>query len=431
MFAWPHLSSLRRIVGWPLPAVARGLVAYGSAEAVTRAVRLVAILIVARRVTPEMLGTAALALSLFELVRVLANVGIGQRLIAATDEELPALCEAARKLFWLVCGTVALIQLAVAAAVALVWQQGEAAAMLAVLALVYPCMPAGLVQIFLTMREGRLPATARIAATQTMADNALTVALVLAWPSAWAIVLPKLLTAPIWTLGARRAHSWRSDPAIASASWRAFAGFGPAILLSDVLGAARVNADKLVVGALLGTEALGLYYFAFNAGLGITQSFVTACNLVVFPHLARARIGERDGEFRRAFAFGLALLGPVVAAQIALAPIYVPLLFGSGWADAAPYVTILAGAALPLYAGSLLGARWRAAGRPFAETHMQAAALVASLGGLALGATYDLAAACTGFAAGLALVLLPLAIQPLLAGLALRTPNPISQGDLS
>ena len=47
------------------PAFARGMLAYGSAEAVTRIVRLGAILVVARQISPAMLGAAALALSLF------------------------------------------------------------------------------------------------------------------------------------------------------------------------------------------------------------------------------------------------------------------------------------------------------------------------------------------------------------------------------
>ena len=69
--------------------VMRGLLAYGSAEAVSRVVRLASILIVARRISPEMLGTAALALSIFELVRVLANVGIRLKTLAIRNRSEP------------------------------------------------------------------------------------------------------------------------------------------------------------------------------------------------------------------------------------------------------------------------------------------------------------------------------------------------------
>ncbi|QSB44315.1 oligosaccharide flippase family protein [Tsuneonella flava] len=391
----------------------RGLVAFGSAEAATRVVRLGALLIVARRVTPEIFGAAALALSLFELVRVLANVGIGQRLILAKREELPALCRRAHGLFWMTCLCVAAIQLAVAGVLYAVFDLGEAAAMLAVLSLVYFAMPPGLVQIFLAMRENRMATVARISATQNMADSLLTVALVIVWPSAWAIVLPKLLAAPIWTIMARNNSSWRLDAAMPKTSIREFAVFGPSILGTEMLGAARLHADKLVIGAILGTEALGIYYFAFNAGLGITQSFVAACNLVIFPHLAKAKASHVLAELRKAFAVGLAMLAPVVAAQALLAPFYVPLVFGKNWVAATPYIVMLSCAALPLYAGSVVGAAYRASGRPQAETLITAFASAAALGGLAVGAGTGLAWACFGYGAGLAAIFIPAALASL------------------
>ncbi len=398
-----------------LPAFVRGMFAYGSAEAATRSVRLGAILVIARQISPELLGTAALALSLFELVRVLANVGIGQRIIVATETELSAICNAALRLFWIVCAGVMVIQLAVAAIALIVFSQMEVAAMLAALSAVFLFMPAGLVQIFLAMREQRLAATARVAAVQNITDAALTVALVLIWPSAWAIVLPKLLSAPIWLIEARKTHAWKADDTVPRASIFEFANFGPAILGSELLAAARLHGDKLLIGAILGTEALGLYYFAFNAGLGITQSFVAACNLVLFPHFAKSHLDHIGKEFRQSFGLGLAVLLPVVLAQALLAPLYVPIIFGEGWTQAVPYVALLAAAALPLYAGAILGARHRALNEPFAETRLMAAATLAALTGLAAGAQYDLTAACIGFGSGLAIILVPAAGVQLLS----------------
>jgi O-antigen/teichoic acid export membrane protein len=406
----------------------RGLVAFGSAEAATRVIRLGALLIVARRVTPEIFGTAALALSLFELVRVLANAGIGQRLIVARDDELASLCRTAYRLFWLVCLTVAAIQLAVAAMVATVFALPEAGMMLALLALVYCVMPPGLVQIFLTMRAMRMEAVARIAATQNIADSLLTVALVLIWPTAWAIVLPKLLAAPVWTVLARRSTRWDGDSRIAPAPYREFALMGPSVLVTELLAALRLNADKLIVGALFGTEILGLYYFAFNAGLGLTQSFVAACNMVVFPHLAKASAADGVAEFRKAFATGLAMLAPVVTAQALLSPFYVPLVFGETWVPAVPYIALLSLAALPLYAGSLIGAALRVEGRPQHEAVLTGLGSAAALAGLAAAAPLGLTAACLGYGLGLAVIFLPAAIRRLTR----TTPSAsLTQGALS
>lgn len=409
------------------PAFARGMLAYGSAEAVTRIVRLGAILVVARQISPSMLGTAALALSVFELVRVLTNVGIGQRIIKASDEEISPICNAAARLFWIVCLNVAGAQLVIAAIAQFAFGLSDVAMMLAALCAVYLFMPAGLVQIFLAMRAQRMGATARVAAAQNTADCALTVALAVAWPSPWAIVLPKLLTAPIWLVLARRAYEWSPDHSAGHAPLSAFSSFGPAILASELLTAARLHCDKLLVGALLGTEALGLYYFAFNAGLGITQSLVTASNLVLFPHLATMGGEKLEREFRRAFVTGLAVVVPLVAAQALLAPFYVPIVFGDSWVVATPYLSLLACAAIPLFIAALLGARFRASGTPYAETILMAITTPVALLGVSLGGQFSLMAACVGFCAGLALVLIPAAALPFLPHRPIRPV--IAKGD--
>jgi lipopolysaccharide exporter len=397
------------IAAFAASPLVRGLLAFGSAEAATRVVRLGALMIIARRVTPEVLGTAALALSLFELIRVLANAGIGQRLIVAEEHELAGLCRTAHRLFWAICTGVALIQLAVAAILWLGFGSPQAAELLAALSFVYFFMPAGLVQVFLTMRANRVASIARINAAQSIADILMTVVLVIAWPSPWALVLPKLLAAPVWTVLARRSTPWQPNLSATPADMRTFTLFGASILATEILGAARLNADKLILGALLGPGALGIYYFAFNAGLGITQSFVAACNLVIFPQLAKSSDGDKSRDYRRAFATGLAMLMPVVAAQALLSPFYVPIVFGATWIPATGYIAMLSCAALPLYAGSLVGARYRVAGRPQTETMVTAVATLASLSALAAGAQFGLGWACLGYGAGLAIVFLPCA----------------------
>jgi lipopolysaccharide exporter len=390
-----------------LAALARGLAAYGGAEIANRAARIVAVVVIARRIDAVELGTAALALALFELVRVLANAGIGQRIISASAEELDAICNRAATLFWLWCGMVAVVQLSVALALLAVFDLPQPAAMLALLSLVYLLMPPGLVSVFLLMREGRMGVTARNATVQTIADHVLTMALAILWPSAWAIVLPKLLTAPLWTILTRRARPWHPVAGVSPAPLSDFGRYGAGVLLGELGNAARAQLGNLVVGATLGVKALGTFYFAFNAGLGITSSFVSAFTIVLFPQLCGAIGDERARRFRRGMIFGLALITPVVLAQVLLAPFYVPILFGAHWADAAPLVSLLGLGAFPLVAGAALTAWLRAEGRTALDATISLAACGAALAGLALGLPMGLASGAGGYVAGLALVLIP------------------------
>lgn len=408
-------------------ALLRGLAAYGSAELAVRLVRLGVVIIIARQLAPDIVGVAALALSLFELVRVLTNIGVGQQIIRAEAGALDALCNSAHTLFWRWCGLVALVQLAVAAVLGLVFDQMLAAWMLAVLALVYAWMPGGLVQCYLLMREGRASATARTAAIQTIADHLLTAALLLVWQSPWGIVLPKLLTAPIWLVLTRRARPWAPVPEAGHVPLRSLMGFGLSVLATDMMVAMRGQFDKLIIAASMGVGALGTYYFAFNAGIGILSSLVTAFGTVSLPMLCKTASGpERTQRLRIMLLIALAVFVPIIAAQSLLAEIYVPLIFGQHWAHAAPLIAILCLAGLPMLAMTLSTAWLRAEGRPHVDALAGTLGTLAALAGLWIGASLgSLILAAAMWVAGLALIALPFAARQLAT--PLRRSHPISQ----
>ena len=389
-------------------SVLRGLAAYGSAEVANRVVRVFAVIIIARRIDATALGLAALALSLFELIRVLAGAGIGQRIVAAAAADLDATCNRAHRLFWLWCSLVALVQLLVAAIVAFGFGLGQSGAMLAVLSGVYLLMPAGLVQVFLLQRARKLGTTARIGATQTIADHILTMTLAILWPSAWAIVLPKLLTTPIWLVLVRRAQHWRANPAAGLAPLSDFVRYGAGVIGSELATAARMQLGNLVIGATLGVQALGTFFFAFGAGLGITSSFVAAFSTVLFPHFCNATTNaDRATRYVRGMLLGLAVFLPIAFLQVRLAPVYVPILFGARWASAAPLVSILGVAAVPMVLSAATTAWLRATERAGTDAAINLAACIAALGGLAIGAQIGLAGAAYGFVGGLAAILVP------------------------
>lgn len=391
-------SSLDKLTG-PL---LRGLGAYGGAELASRIVRLGATVIIARKLAPEIVGEAALSLTLFEIVRVLAKTGVGQRIIACPAEQLAPTCNTAHRLFWLWSWALVAMQLAVAAALGLIFGRTLAASMLAVLSLVYLLMPGGLVQCHLAMREGMTGRMARTAATQTISDHVLTAALLLAWPSPWSVVLPKLLTAPIWLIMSRANRPWQRDAAAGQVPVRGLVHFSGAVLLAEALFAVRTQCDNLIIAALMGTSALGTYFFAYNAGIGIVSSLVTAFGTVAFPILCAAKPGEERGKaMRKVSLIALSLFVPLIALQALAAPFYVPIVFGLHWASAARLVAILCLTGLPLLIATLTTAWQRAEGRASSDAVNHALSCFGALGGLILGARLgSLEAAAWGLVAG-------------------------------
>ncbi|MEO1476773.1 MAG: oligosaccharide flippase family protein, partial [Pseudomonadota bacterium] len=265
---------------------------------------------------------------------------------------------------WIVCGGLVLIQLLVGLGTALLLGRPEIGWMVVALSGVYLIMPFGLVQAYILQRHERMKRLSLVFASQSVADHMLTAALALCGFGAWAIVLPKLLTAPIWLVGVRYGHPWRRDVTAGTVSVPSILTFSMPVLLSEVSVAAREQLDKLLVSLMFGLEILGLYYFAFNAGLGLSTALNRAFNGALYPFLCRsAIIGE---GLRRTFKSNLSTTGlaliVIYFVQAAAALVYVPIIFGDDWAFAAPVVALLCLTGPARLLADSVRIYWRAAG---------------------------------------------------------------------
>ena len=397
---------------------AKNIAAYGASEVAAKLSRIFVVMAVARSLGAEEIGIAAAAMAASDILKSLTENGVGQRLIAAREGDLAALCRTALRLFWLWALGLFAVQLALGATLA--WLSGDPMLLLlvAVLAGEFLFMPAGLVQTALAMRAGKLKQTAAIAGAQVVGANVLTVLLVLVWPSPLALVLPKLLSAPIWLIAMRRLHPWTPDRGQPPAPLRPFLRFGAPVLGVEVVKALRLHADKLLVGALLGPEALGLYFMAFNAGLGLANSFSFAYASVLFPHLVTA--DSRTQALRQAFGLGIGVIAPVVVLQSLAAPYYVPILFGPDWAHLSGIVSLLCLAAIPGIVWTTAAGWLRAETRPGAEFRATVLMATALLGSTAVMAPHGLAAIATGYLITATLTQLALSLPALVAAFAPR-----------
>lgn len=362
-----------------IPPLIGHLAAYGASEVASKASRLLVVIAVARALDSAEIGLAAGALALSDILKSLTENGVNQRIIAARDADLAAISKAAHRIFWAWGLGLFLVQAGLGAISYLLNGDALIFAMIVILAAEYLFMPAGLVQAALAMRAGKMRQTAAIAGGQVVGANLITVALVFVWPSPLALVLPRVLAAPIWLVAMRRLHPWRADPRVAAAPLSPFLQFGLPVLGVEIVKALRLHADKLLVGWLLGAEALGFYFMVFNAGLGLASSFAMAFATVLFPHLSTAP--DRLSALRQAMLVGVGLIAPAVVLQSLLAPIYVPILFGTGWEGASDVVSILCLAAIPGIVWTAAAGWLRAEGRPgteFSVTVVQTAALVAN-----------------------------------------------------
>ncbi len=324
------------------------LMVWAASEALAKFARIGATMVAARVLLPEQLGIVALVLAFGEILKALAENGVGQRIIAASDADLESTCNTAQRIFRLWCGCLFVAGCAIALCLDVFTNNRETAILLFVFSTQFLIMPLGLVSCFRAMRNGQSKAVAAIAGGQIVFSALMAVALLLAWPVAAAMILPRALTAPIWALSMRRLHPWKAQPEAGYAPAAPFIRFGGAILGVEGVKALRLQADKLIIGGVLGMEALGIWFFAFNAGLGLATSFCNAFAIALFPHLCATEAGaSRRATLSDSLRLALMILVPLIVFQAILAPWYVPLIFGDAWAGMSQMVGVLCLAAAP------------------------------------------------------------------------------------
>ncbi len=123
--------------------------------------------------------------------------------------------------------------------------------------------------------------------------------------------------------------------------------------------------DTLLIGKLLGMEALGIYNIAKTLAFKPYQIINPIVTKVAFPVLAKMQ--DDIGKLRRAYVQILRMLtyanAPIYAAMILLAKPLIILFFGEAWVESIPFLKILAITALCNSIGNPVGALLLARGR--------------------------------------------------------------------
>lgn len=332
----------------------------GAAEVVNRIFRLGTTVTLARVFSTEDYGLMAVIYTIFDLATVfIFRGGIGAKIIQTNEERVKVTCDTAYWLNWLVCSLLFIIQCLAAFPIARVYDNNQLILPICVAALMYLVYPLFLINCALIERENRLKIIAFCTATQSIIINILTVILAVIGMGIWAIVFPMLVTLPIWLIFTWKGHPWRAPKNFTLDNWQEIIHFSKNLLGVELLTKLRLNLDYLIVGRFLGVEQLGLYYFAFNAGSGITNNVVNSLMSALFPHLCATR-GDRY-KLKSYYLKSLKKISltviPIVILQSALAPIYVPIIFGERWVKAIPILILICLSVIPLtfkYTSSLL-----------------------------------------------------------------------------
>lgn len=363
----------------------------GGAEMFNRVFRLATTVILARFLTESDYGLGAIVLTIHEFAQTFSRVGIGAKLIQADEEDLEELCESAYWLNWVIFGGLFVVQCILSFPIALFYQDNRLILPICASAIIYLMLPVALVQAALVNRENRLKVAALNNSVQLTASNIASAILAVLGFGMWAIVLPRVLSTPIWIYIYLKNHSWRPSKGFTTHRWNDIFGFGRNYLGIQLLKTARDYMDYLIVGRFVGIKELGVYYFAFNAGLGISLSITRSITTALFPHLCEVR--SNLSEFKKRYIGSLKTIAliiiPFVILQSSLAPFYVPIVFGEKWINAIPVLVLICLSAIPRPFADAASQLLIAIGRPELDLRWNTLFTLFFAGGLLIGVRWQ------------------------------------------
>lgn len=323
--------------------VVRGLGWVAASQLLMQLSRAGVAVLLARLLTPEQFGVAAIVLVFASLVLVFSDLALGAALVQAKT-----LTEADRSTaFWttiaagfVFCG----VGIGLSGPIASLFGEPDVKPLCMALSASFLITSIAVTHQSLLVREMEF----RRLETQTMVSvligGAVGVAVALAGKGSWAIIAQQLGTATaasilLWVLS-----PWRPRFMFSRESLRRMGGFSLPLVGHRLLFYVHRNADNLLVARFVGPAALGSYQLAYNLMLVPMSRIGGPLQRVFAPAFARMqddpeRIAETWARLTRMVA-SIAL--PALVGLVVVAPDFVTVVLGDKWQQVAPIVQLLA-----------------------------------------------------------------------------------------
>jgi lipopolysaccharide exporter len=133
-------------------------------------------------------------------------------------------------------------------------------------------------------------------------------------------------------------------PKIQFKSIKRYLHFGLNLMAGNIFNFINSRIDQILVGSLLGTQALGYYSMAFNLVLQPISKINPILTSIAFPVLTRFK--SQPERLKAGYLNMLNLVAtinaPLLFGVSAVAPLLIPLLLGEQWIPAIPIIQVLA-----------------------------------------------------------------------------------------
>lgn len=322
-------------------------------------------LILARLLDPDSFGLVALASIFVQMVQTLLGQGFSDAIIQQKDLEPEHLDTA----FWCTFSIGLLtfgLGIATAPVISEMLNQPDLAPVIQWLSLLILLSTLNITQQAILRRRFDFKLLAARQLIGQLIGCGVAIAMAFSGFGVWSLVSQLLVSNLASTILLWKVSKWRPGFKVSMRHFNDLFSFGINIVGVTVLTFVSMRGDDLLIGAFLGSVALGYYTVAYKLLLTIIQLLTDTVRQVVLPTFSRMQ--DDLEQMRQAYYSAGELVAfaavPVFLGMAVLAPELVHTLFGSQWEASIPVMQILAFLGLLFTVFNFSGAVIMSMGKP-------------------------------------------------------------------
>jgi PST family polysaccharide transporter len=313
----------------------------------SKAASFVTFMVLARLLSPEAFGIIALGTVFVAFARVLVDKGFTDAIIQR--EKLDDLH--IQSAFWVNLGIgllLILITWATAPWIAQLFDEPDLGPVVRWLSLIFGIRALNGVQEALFRRNVEFKVLAIAGFTGVCVGAGFGITMAYEGYGVWSLVAQQITNQTTYVSILWVASSWRPSLAFSFSHAEDLFSFGVGVIGSSILGFVNRRMDDLLIGAFLGSTALGYYNISYRILLALTQLISRVGSKVMFPVFSHLQ--SEDEELRETYYTAVNYMSiisvPIFIGLAVLAPYVIPVAFGAKWSASIPVMQILSFAGL-------------------------------------------------------------------------------------
>jgi PST family polysaccharide transporter len=301
------------------------------------------VIVLTRLLTPADFGLVGMVLAVTGIAIVVQDFGLSMAAIQS-----PTISESEQtNLFWANLSLGLLCAITVTASTPLIvsgYEEPRLRPITPVLSIIFVLGGASVQYTARLSRDLRFKALGILTITSQVISVAVAIAMALMGSGFWAIVGQQITFALANIVGCVIATRWWPGFPVRGASIRRFLRFGTGVLGTQSIAYVTKNVDNILIGAIWGPVALGLYSRAYQLMLAPLNKINAPMTRVALPILSRVQHDEASlmRYLSKAQVVSCYITASTFAIIAGLAEPIVRILFGERWLAATPLVAILA-----------------------------------------------------------------------------------------